>query len=161
MRLKTSEVGCCSGLTLCKKQLAKNVIAGIGAHTDFGGITILLQDEVGGLQVRNRVTNEWVDVQPTPGAVVVNTGNLFMRWTNDKYISNMHRVINKTGKERYSVPFFFNGNPDYLVTCLDTCKQPDEEAKYPPIIVSDWMTGRYADTYGTSTEKATKDLVSI
>ncbi|KAJ5767061.1 uncharacterized protein N7511_004677 [Penicillium nucicola] len=122
---------------------------GIGAHTDFGGITILLQDMIGGLQVMNQATDQWVDVQPRKGALVVNLGNLFMRWTNDTYMSNLHRVINKTGKERYSVPFFFSGNPDYLVKCLPSCEGA-EGAKYLPISVEEWIAGRYADTYGST-----------
>ncbi|KAF9883350.1 hypothetical protein FE257_003566 [Aspergillus nanangensis] len=140
---------------------ASELERGIGAHMDFGAITILLQDSIGGLQVWNRSSKEWVDIQPTPGAVVVNTGNMMMRWTNDRYISNLHRVINKTGNERYSVPFFFSGNPDYLLQCLETCKSPGEQAKYPPITVGEWMTGRYADTYGTSKGKAVQDLVCV
>lgn len=81
---------------------------GIGAHTDFGSVTLLMQDEVDGLQVYEKSTQEWLDVVPTKGAYVVNLGNMFMRWSNDKYISNLHRVINKSGKERYSVPFFYS-----------------------------------------------------
>lgn len=58
--------------------------------------------------VYEKNTDEWLDVVPTKGAYVVNLGNMFMRWSNDKYISNLHRVINKSGKERYSVPFFYS-----------------------------------------------------
>lgn len=53
---------------------------GIGAHTDFGSVTLLMQDEVGGLQVWEKATNEWLDVVPVRGAYVVNLGNMFMRW---------------------------------------------------------------------------------
>ncbi|KAL2832314.1 hypothetical protein BJY01DRAFT_260231 [Aspergillus pseudoustus] len=126
---------------------ASDLERGIGAHTDFGAITILLQDTTGGLQVWNNLTSTWVDVTPIAGAYVVNLGNMMMRWTNDRYLSNLHRVINKSGKERFSVPFFFSGNPDYTIRCLPSC-QGEQGAKYPPITVGDWMTGRYADTYG-------------
>ncbi|KAK4540026.1 hypothetical protein LTR36_009842 [Oleoguttula mirabilis] len=86
---------------------------GIGAHTDFGSVTLLMQDEVEGLQVWEKTTGAWLDVEPVKGAYVVNLGNMFMRWSNDRYVSNLHRVINKSGKERYSVPFFYSGNPDF------------------------------------------------
>ncbi|RAH80469.1 oxidoreductase [Aspergillus japonicus CBS 114.51] len=127
---------------------------GIGAHTDFGGLTILLQDDKGGLQVWDREASQWADVVPIPGALVVNLGNMMMRWTNDRYLSNLHRVINRSGEERYSAPFFFSGNPDFLVECIPSCKGGTEAAKYPPITVQEWMLARYADTYGNSQQAA-------
>ncbi|KAK1533137.1 hypothetical protein CPAR01_09845 [Colletotrichum paranaense] len=133
---------------------------GIGAHTDFGAITILLQDMVGGLQVWDRASSEWIDVKPTEGALVVNLGNLMMRWTNDRYLSNLHRVINKSGRERYSIPFFFSGNPDFVVECFSKCRG-DAGPKYPPVTVGEWISGRYADTYGTSKDDAFTELSSI
>ncbi|CAJ0545039.1 Ff.00g085170.m01.CDS01 [Fusarium sp. VM40] len=133
---------------------------GIGAHTDFGAVTILLQDLVGGLQVWDRVKCQWTDVTPQRGALVVNLGNLMMRWTNDRYVSNLHRVINKSGKERYSIPFFFSGNPDFVVRCFENYQASTKDAKYPPITVGEWVSGRYADTYGTSKEKAVGELSS-
>lgn len=114
---------------------------------------------IGGLQVWNRDNSTWVDVEPIEGAFVVNLGNMMMRWTNDRYVSNLHRVINKTGHERYSVPFFFSGNPEFVVKCLPSCEAVDGGAKYPPVSVEEWITGRYADTYGTKDDKkAMKDL---
>ncbi|KAL3426089.1 2og-fe oxygenase [Phlyctema vagabunda] len=121
---------------------------GIGAHTDFGSVTLLMQDDVDGLQVFEKETNEWLDVVPTKGAYVVNLGNMFMRWSNDKYISNLHRVINKSGKERYSIPFFYSGNPDYVIDCLPNCRREGEPAKYPPITVEGAVGGSYKESYG-------------
>lgn len=132
---------------------------GIGAHTDFGTITILLQGDVAGLQVLDNQTKEWLDVEPTPGAFVVNLGNLMMRWSNDKYISNTHRVINQSGKERYSIPVFFSGNPDFVVECLPNCRAEGEEAKYGPITVEQAVLGGYADSYGRA-EKFKKDAAA-
>ncbi|PWY92989.1 oxidoreductase [Aspergillus sclerotioniger CBS 115572] len=140
---------------------ASELERGIGAHSDFGAITILLQDSIGGLQVWDRASNGWVDVVPVPGAVVVNTGNLMMRWTNDRYISNLHRVINRSGLDRYSIPFFFDGNADFLVECLESCRGPGQKAKYGPITVNDWMVGRYADTFGDDEKEGAKDPVDL
>ncbi|THC90093.1 hypothetical protein EYZ11_010457 [Aspergillus tanneri] len=133
---------------------------GIGAHTNFGAVTILLQDNNGGLQVWDRESSEWADVVPMPGALVVNLRNMMMRWTNDRYLSNLHRVINRSGRVRYSVPFFFSGNPDFIVECIPSCYDEINKAKYPPITVQEWMRGRYADTYGRSQEKAMEELSS-
>ncbi|KNG89309.1 putative 1-aminocyclopropane-1-carboxylate oxidase [Aspergillus nomiae NRRL 13137] len=148
---------------------------GIGAHTDFGCVTLLLQDEVDGLQVLDVPTGQWLDVcaspvrlssianpclaqvKPVEGAYVVNLGDLFMRMANDKYKSNIHRVINKSGRERYSIPFFFSGNPDYLCECLPNCRAPGEPAKYPPITVQDRVTEAYKESYGRA-EKYKKQL---
>jgi isopenicillin N synthase-like dioxygenase len=80
---------------------------------------------------------------------------MMMRWTNDLSLSNLHRVINKSGRERYSVPFF-SGNPDFEIKCLPTCEDAQTGgAKYPLITIGEWMTGRYA---GTSKEKALTEL---
>lgn len=87
----------------------------------------------------------------------MNLGDLFMRMANDKYKSNTHRVINKSGKERYSIPFFFSGNPDYSCKCLPNCRERGEEAKYPPITVQDMVTASYKESYGRA-EKYKKDL---
>ncbi|KAF2636573.1 Clavaminate synthase-like protein [Massarina eburnea CBS 473.64] len=129
---------------------------GIGAHTDFGTITLLLQDTVPGLQVYDYATKEWLDVAPTEGAFVVNLGNLMMRWSNDKYVSNLHRVINVSGRERYSIPVFFSGNPDFVVECLPNCRKEGEVPKYGPITAEQAVLGGYADSYGRA-ERFKKD----
>lgn len=120
---------------------------GAGAHTDFGGLTILLTDEVGGLQVCDPSTNEWFDAPPITGAYVVNLGDMIARWTNDRYRSTLHRVINKSGRERYSLPYFYSGNPNHEVSCIETCLKPGEKPKYPPVLVQDHLRAMYAKTY--------------
>jgi len=120
---------------------------GVGAHTDFGVLTFLLQDSNGGLQVRDVNTGAWLDVMPIPGTYVVNLGDTIARWTNDRYRSTLHRVINRSGRRRYSVPFFFSGNPDFMVTCLPGCLAPGETPRYAPNTVAGHMREMYARSY--------------
>jgi isopenicillin N synthase-like dioxygenase len=92
-------------------------------------------------------TKSWIDVKPTPGALVVNLGSVMMRWSNDTYVANLHRVINKNGRERYSIPFFYSGNPGFLIDCLPGCGDLSGQSKYPPIKVQDWISGRHKNTF--------------
>ena len=120
---------------------------GCGAHTDFGGITLLLQDDNPGLQVWNQARGTWIHADPVPGTYVVNLGDMIARWTNDRYRSTLHRVVNISGKERYSIPFFYSGNPDHQVRCLPGCLAEGERPKYPPVTVEEHLMEMYRRTY--------------
>ena len=101
-------------------------------HTDYGMLTLLSQDDNGGLQVRNS-EGGWIDVPPLRGAFVINIGDLLARWTNDVYTSNLHRVINFSGKARISVPSFFSPNGEAEISCIPTCQSRRNPARYPPV----------------------------
>jgi isopenicillin N synthase-like dioxygenase len=120
---------------------------GCGAHTDFGAITILLQDNAGGLQVSDP-DQVWIEAPPIPGSYVVNLGDLIARWTNDRYRSTLHRVVNLSGRDRYSVPFFYTGAADYRIDCLPTCLAPGEAPRYPATTAAGHLAEMYQRTYG-------------
>ncbi|WP_150301975.1 isopenicillin N synthase family dioxygenase [Pseudomonas profundi] len=120
---------------------------GCGAHTDFGGITILLLDDKPGLQIWNAASASWLDAKPVPGTFVVNLGDMIARWTNDRYRSTLHRVINTSGEERYSVPFFFSGALQHEVRCLPGCLEAGETPRYPPVTVEQHLREMYRRTY--------------
>jgi isopenicillin N synthase-like dioxygenase len=120
---------------------------GAGAHSDFGGVTLLLQDDAGGLQVQGKARDEWIHATPIPGTFVVNLGDLIARWTNDRFRSTVHRVVNASGRERYSVPFFFSGNPDQQVECLPSCLEDGGAPKYAPTTVEGHLREMYRRTY--------------
>lgn len=120
---------------------------GCGAHTDFGGVTILLLDDKPGLQVWDAANDRWINAAPIPGTFVVNLGDMIARWTNDRYRSTLHRVVNTSGAERYSVPFFYSGNPDHEVTCLPACLAEGDQPHYPPTTVEAHLMEMYRRTY--------------
>ncbi|KAG8824307.1 hypothetical protein FRC19_002077 [Serendipita sp. 401] len=121
---------------------------GVSPHTDWGAITILLQDSVGGLEVFDQSSDEWIKVMPIPDAFVVNLGDLLARWTNDRYKSTKHRVISPPiGVHRYSIPFFSQGYPDYMVKVIPSCVAEGEQAKYPPIRAEDYLKTKFESTY--------------
>ncbi len=119
-----------------------------GAHTDYGALTVLLPENVpGGLQVLNRL-DEWVDVEPPPGAFVCNLGDLMQRWTNDRWRSTMHRVVNPArdhaaGNRRVSLAFFHQPNYDAVIECLPTCTGPGNPPRYPPVSASEHRLRKY------------------
>jgi isopenicillin N synthase-like dioxygenase len=95
---------------------------GAGAHTDYGLLTLLQQDDVGGLQVFNKHTSQWLKVPYIEGALVVNIGDMMERWSSKQFQSTIHRVISNPDKHRYSVPFFFSPNIDTPIQPFATQK---------------------------------------
>jgi isopenicillin N synthase-like dioxygenase len=134
---------------------------GAAAHTDWGSLTLLVQDQIGGLQIYNRTEDCWIDVrnmyeryydvlncflqvEPNPSAFVCNIGDLLSRWTNDTYHSTLHRVLAPPpGVDRYSIPFFNPGNPDHLVEVIPSCVRPGEVPKYKPITAGEYIKTKH------------------
>jgi isopenicillin N synthase-like dioxygenase len=120
---------------------------GAGAHTDWGAITMLLQDDCGGLELRNSA-GEWIRADPVKGAFVVNLGDMVRRWSNDLYQSTMHRVLNNvSGRDRYSVASFFNPDHFYRVECLATCLPAGDTPRYQPVTVGEHIEDMFQRTY--------------
>lgn len=111
---------------------------GIGPHTDYGHLTILAQGSVPGLEILTR-DETWIEAPALPGHLLINNADLCSRWTNDRFRSAPHRVINKTGETRYSIPFFTASRSDVVLECLPTCHGPDNPPKYPPITAGEYF----------------------
>jgi isopenicillin N synthase-like dioxygenase len=123
---------------------------GAGVHTDYGNVTLLATDAVGGLMVQDR-SGRWLDAPVVPNTFVCNIGDCLMRWSNDVYVSTPHKVVSPPGADRYSVAFFLDPNPDAVVACLPTCITPDRPAKYAPISGADFLRSRLEPTYAVKT----------
>lgn len=120
---------------------------GCGAHTDWGLLTILLQDDCGGLEIET-APEQWLRATPVPGALIVNLGDMVVRLTAGRYASNVHRVINtRPDRDRYSVATFFNPHAFYVVECVPTCVP--ESAAPEPITFGDHIHAMIAKTYAS------------
>lgn len=119
---------------------------GCGAHTDYGCLTILAQDDNGGLQVRN-TDGDWIAAPPVPGTFVINLGDQMARWTNGRFQATPHRVINTSGRERYSIPFFFDPNWDALIEALPGTVPAGEKPRYAPVLAGPYLQSRFDDTF--------------
>lgn len=115
-----------------------------GAHSDYGTLTILRSENVaGGLQVRDR-DGSWLDVVTVPESFVINIGDMMQYWTNDRWVSTVHRVVNpprdkNLGSRRQSIVFFHSPNENTMISCLDSCTSTENPAKYPPILAGDHL----------------------
>ena len=117
----------------------------MGAHTDYGIVTVLYAERVAGLQIV-APNGQWIDVIPEDDALVINLGDLTAQWTNDQWRSTVHRVVpppSHTGPAvRRSAAFFLDGNWDAVVECLPTCCSPSNPARYLPVTAGDHLVAK-------------------
>lgn len=128
---------------------------GSAPHTDYGFITILVQDAVGGLQVRN-VEGEWIDAPYMPGAFVMNSADILHRWSNGRFISTPHRVINRSGRARYSNPFFFDPDMKAEIVPLPSCVSANNPVRYEPVVYGDYLMDRLRANHDQHEQRATR-----
>ncbi|QDZ23852.1 oxygenase [Chloropicon primus] len=133
---------------------AQKARLGCGSHTDYGMLTLLITDEVPGLQVckdksKPAPEREYVDVKAPPGHshFVINVGDMLERWTCGEFVSNLHRVENVTGKERFSIAFFFEPDVDALISPIDRSSgSVPASDPLPPVVYGDWLKEKYNKT---------------
>ena len=119
---------------------------GSAPHTDFGCITLLAQDDAGGLQVMTP-EGAWVDAPPLPGSLVMNVGDMLHRWSNGRLRSTPHRVINRSGRERYSCPFFYDPDVSADIAPLACCTGPDNPPRFAAVNFGDFLRAELEAAY--------------
>lgn len=120
---------------------APDDLYGSAPHTDYGFLTLVCQDAAGGLEVRRR-GGGWIAATPLPGAFVLNAADILMRWTNNRLVSTPHRVINRSGRDRYSIAYFHDPSMDSVVAPL-----PGAAAQWPPVRYGDYLMERLDRNY--------------
>lgn len=116
---------------------------GVAPHTDFGVLTVLCQDDTGGLQVQD-INGDWIHAPPIEGTLVVNVADLLCRWTAGEYKSTPHRVVNTSGTERLSLVLAFDPNPETIIDANDI---PGLTAVEEPITCGDYLTWRFEKAF--------------
>jgi len=119
-------------------------------HTDYGTLTILWSPDSRGLQARSR-QNQWVDVIAPQDHFIINIGDLMSNWTNDKWVSTLHRVVphpETLGQKRMSFPFFHNPNPDALIECIPGCFGEGNPPKYKPVLAKEHLEMKVSKALG-------------
>jgi isopenicillin N synthase-like dioxygenase len=119
---------------------------GQGPHTDNSFLTMLAREEVPGLAVR-LPSGEWLAPPVIPGTFLVNLGNMMKRWSNDRFLSTPHGVLNDTGTDRYSIAFFYSPTPDSVIECLPSCMSANDPPRYPRAIYRDLVIDFYSANY--------------
>jgi isopenicillin N synthase-like dioxygenase len=140
----------------CNREDIRNGQKRGGVHTDYGTITLVAQNGVGGL-VAQQLNGNWVSVPPIPGGIAVNVGEMLQRWSNDILRATPHQVLDEdpfnpeaslseTVPERYSIAFFCNANKDTDLDCLPVCQSEDRPPRYEAVNAFEYITMRLSST---------------
>ena len=129
---------------------------GLAPHADTSFMTILAQNKIPGLSLR-LPGGEWVDAPAPSGSFLVNGGMMLRRWTNEKFLATPHRVTNRSGRERYAIPFFMDADYEAVIDAIPTCVDADHPQKYPPFTYLDFMT-EYTSANYAERQKANKEV---
>lgn len=113
---------------------------GVAPHSDFGILTFLLQDDNSGLQVKHK-SGTWIEAPPVANTLVCNIGDLLQRWSNDRLVSTIHRVINRSGNKRYSIPVFYDPSSESIIDPVDF-GMAKAQSNYEPIATGEYIMGR-------------------
>ncbi len=119
---------------------------GSAPHTDYGFITLLAQDDTGGLEVRAK-DGTWIAAPPISDTFVMNVGDILQRWSNGRFASTPHRVINRSARRRTSQPFFFDPSMNSVIECPASLLAPGEAPRFPPVCWGDYLMERLNRNY--------------
>ena len=130
---------------------AEDNLFGQAPHTDNSFMTALARTDVPGLAVRlppnGPMGGEWFAPPVIPGTFLINLGNMMRRWSNDRFLSTPHGVLNDSGTDRYSIAYFHSPDPDSVIECLPSCVSADNPARYPPAAYRDLVLEFYRANY--------------
>ena len=121
-------------------------VFGHAPHTDYGWLTILPQSDIPGLEILTPA-GEWLRAPKMPGHFLINTGDMCMRISNDRFVSTPHRAVNESTGERYAIPFFFNPDAEVEMAVVEACCGPDNPPRYEPITYGDYFRSRISKNY--------------
>lgn len=128
------------------QQMTDDNVFGQGPHTDNSFMTALARTDVPGLAVR-LPSGEWFPPPVIPGTFLINLGNIMRRWSNNRFLSTPHGVLNDSGTDRYSIAYFHSPNPDRVIECLPSCMSADNPPQYPPAVYRDLILKFYRANY--------------
>ncbi|KAI3741306.1 hypothetical protein L1987_58978 [Smallanthus sonchifolius] len=126
----------------------KTTVEGLGMHTDMSCITIVYQEEIGGLQVKSKKEGRWMDIVPSEGTLVVNIGDLLQAWSNDKLVSSEHRVVLRKPVNRLSIAFFWCFEDEKVILAPNEVAGNEDTRLYQPFVCLDYLKFRESNEEG-------------